>query len=71
MWGVAAGSALSLILVRVINRQSFHWSMELHFPVLQVALLGTALIAMAIATAVVSGRRAMSGDPIAAVREDW
>ena len=27
--GLAAGAAISLVLVYVVNRQSFHWSMEL------------------------------------------
>src|SRR6202165_1817703 len=30
--GLAAGGAISLILVYVVNRQSFNWSMELHLP---------------------------------------
>ena len=30
--GLAAGAAISLVLVYVVNRQSFHWSMELHPP---------------------------------------
>ena len=32
--GLAAGAAISLVLVYVVNRQSFHWSMELHPPYL-------------------------------------
>ena len=31
--GLALGCAISLMLVHVVNRQSFHWSMELHPPV--------------------------------------
>ncbi len=30
--GLALGFAISLILVHVVNRQSFHWGMELHIP---------------------------------------
>jgi putative ABC transport system permease protein len=69
--GLAAGAAISLVLVYVINRQSFHWSMELHPPYL--LLLGFVLILclLAVVTAVVSGREAMGMAPVRAVREDW
>jgi putative ABC transport system permease protein len=73
--GVAAGLGLgwliSLILVHVINRQSFHWSMDLHLPWPALAALCAILVAAAAATAVASGRRAMSDDVTRAVREDW
>jgi putative ABC transport system permease protein len=73
--GVAAGLAfgwlISLILVHVINRQSFHWSMDMYIPWRDLAILGAALIAAATVTAVLSGRRAMSGEVTRAVREDW
>jgi hypothetical protein len=32
------GTVIGLILIHVINRQSFHWSMELHMPWLQLLL---------------------------------
>lgn len=73
--GVAAGLALgwliSLVLVHVINRQSFHWSMDMSIPWTQLAALSALLIAAASATAVLGGRRAMSNEVTRAVREDW
>jgi putative ABC transport system permease protein len=69
--GLAAGAAISLVLVFVINRQSFHWSMELHPPYLLLGGFIVVLIALAIATAVLSGREAMGMGPVRAVREDW
>ena len=73
--GVAAGSAVgwlvSLILIHVINRQSFHWSMDMHFPWTELAMLGTGLVAAACVTAMLSARRAMSDEVTRAVREDW
>jgi putative ABC transport system permease protein len=69
--GLAIGWLISLILIHVINRQSFHWSMDMHMPWLSLAVLATMLIVIASATAVVSGRRAMSGDVVGTVREDW
>jgi putative ABC transport system permease protein len=69
--GLAAGAAISLVLVYVINRQSFHWSMELHPPYLLLAGFIVVLVALAVLTALVSGREAMGMGPVRAVREDW
>lgn len=70
-YGLALGTALSLILVYVINRQSFNWSIDLAIPAWQLALLSLTLIAAAAITAIWSGRAAMSQDAVRAVREDW
>jgi putative ABC transport system permease protein len=71
LYGLLLGGALSLILVYVINRQSFNWSIDLSVPWIQLALLGGTLIGASALTALWSGRAAMSQDPIRAVREDW
>jgi putative ABC transport system permease protein len=70
-FGLTVGAAISLVLVRVINRQSFHWTMELHAPWLALAGLAVLIVAAATATAVWSGRAAMKEDVVRAVREDW
>ena len=69
--GLFAGTVISLILIYVVNRQSFHWSMDLSAPVGLLAGLSAALIAAAALIAVVSGRQAMGGEVVRAVREDW
>lgn len=69
--GLAAGGAISLILVHVVNRQSFNWSMQLHPPYGFLSLLTVVLICLAIVTAVLSGREAMGIEPVRAVKEDW
>lgn len=69
--GLIAGAVISLILIYVVNRQSFHWSMDLHAPLALLALLSVGLIAAAACIAVLAGRNAMSGDVVAAVKEDW
>ena len=69
--GLALGWITGLILIHVVNRQSFHWSMDLHVPWLPLAALAAVLAAASIVTAVWSGRAAMSDDVIRAVREDW
>jgi putative ABC transport system permease protein len=70
-YGLGLGTALSLVLVYVINRQSFNWSIDLAVPAWQLAALSVTLIAAAAVTAVWSGRAAMSQDAVQAVREDW
>jgi len=69
--GTALGAAISLILIYVVNRQSFHWGMELAVPWGNLALFGLAVIALATLTAVLSGRQAMGADAVRAVKEDW
>jgi putative ABC transport system permease protein len=70
-YGLGLGTALSLVLVYVINRQSFNWSIDLAIPAWQLAVLSLTLIAAAAVTAVWSGRAATSQDAVQAVREDW
>ena len=69
--GLLAGSAISLVLVHVVNRQSFHWGMEMHFPWAFLSGLVAVLVVLAVATAVLAGREAMGMGPVRAVREDW
>ena len=69
--GLALGGITGLILIHVVNRQSFHWSMDLHVPWLSLAALVSVLVAASVVTSVWSGRAAMSDDVIRAVREDW
>ena len=69
--GFVLGVTISLILVFVVNPQSFHWTMQLHLPWGLLATVAALLLGASILTALVSGRYALSGGPIRAVREDW
>jgi putative ABC transport system permease protein len=69
--GFALGFLISLILVFVVNPQSFHWTMQLHLPWRLLAGVAVLLIGASVLTVLVSGRYALSGGPIRAVREDW
>jgi putative ABC transport system permease protein len=69
--GFPLGFLISLILIYVVNRQSFHWSMSLYVPILPLALLALALLALATFTALASARRATDAAAVTAVREDW
>jgi putative ABC transport system permease protein len=71
VYGLLLGFGLSLILVYVINRQSFSWSIDLAVPWGQLGVLSSALVAAAALTALWSGRAATGQDAIRAVREDW
>jgi putative ABC transport system permease protein len=69
--GFVLGLLISLILVFVVNPQSFHWTMQLHLPWPLLGSVAAVLVAASVATALVSGRYALSGGPVRAVREDW
>jgi putative ABC transport system permease protein len=69
--GFALGLVISLILVFVVNPQSFHWTMQLHLPWNLLGAVAAVLVLASMATALVSGRYALSGGPVRAVREDW
>jgi putative ABC transport system permease protein len=69
--GLLLGAGLSVILVYVINRESFHWSIDLAVPWGQLAALSALLIGASAVTALWSGRAAMSHEAVRAVREDW
>jgi putative ABC transport system permease protein len=69
--GFVLGLVISLILVYVVNPQSFHWTMQLHLPWPLLGSVAAVLVAASVATALMSGRYALSGGPVRAVREDW
>jgi putative ABC transport system permease protein len=69
--GLALGFGVSLILIYVVNRQSFHWGMEISVPALELAIFAVVVIGLATLTAVASGRHAMSDHVVRAVKEDW
>ena len=69
--GVGLGCVISVILIQVVNRQSFHWGMELEIPWGVLALAALGVLALATLTAIASGRKAMSVDAVRAVKDDW
>jgi putative ABC transport system permease protein len=69
--GIVLGAAISVILIYVVNRQSFHWGMEIFVPYAQLALFAIGVVALATLTAVASGRKAMGSEMAKAVKEDW
>ncbi|MBK5964358.1 ABC transporter permease [Thiocystis minor] len=69
--GLLAGGAIALVLIEVVNRQSFHWSMDLQLPVGLLLIFSLSLILLAALAARLSGAQAMRQDAVLAVREDW
>lgn len=71
LMGLVLGWLVALVLIHVINPQSFHWRIDIQLPWPALAGLAAAMLASATVAAVVSGRRAMSVGTVRAVREDW
>jgi len=70
MAGIALGMALSLILIFVINKQSFGWTIQFHWPMaVQLAALGTVFAATVLA-GLYPARMAQRLNPIQVVHED-
>ena len=69
--GIVLGGGISLILIHVVNRQSFHWGMDLAVPWAALGAFAAIVLALSVFTAVVAGRHATSGDAVRAVRDDW
>jgi putative ABC transport system permease protein len=69
--GLALGLAVSMVLVHVVNPQSFHWTMELAVPWLRLGALCMAVVLAGTVTAWLAGRAAAGRDAVMAVKEDW
>lgn len=69
--GLALGLAVAVVLVHVVNPQSFHWTMDLLVPWLRLAALCLAVVVAGTATAWLAGRAAAGRDAVLAVKEDW
>src|SRR6185437_16172025 len=68
--GLATGAGVSLVLVRIVNRQSFHWTIEVHWPALPLVLLAAAVVALCALGARVSGALAVRDEAVMAVKDD-
>jgi putative ABC transport system permease protein len=69
--GTALGLAVSVVLVHVVNPQSFHWTMDWVVPWPRLAALAVAVLAAGTLTAWFAARAAASRDMALAVKEDW
>jgi putative ABC transport system permease protein len=75
LFGIVAGGtlgvAIALVLIRVVNPQSFHWNMDLAVPWGLLGSVTALLIAAGVSTALLATRQATGTGPLRAVREDW
>ena len=69
--GLGLGLAVSLVLVKVVNPQSFHWTMDMAVPWLRLLGLCLAVVLAGTVTAWLAGRAAAGRDAVLAVKEDW
>ena len=69
--GLLLGLAVSVVLVKVVNPQSFHWTMDLSVPWGRLALLCAAVLIAGTATGWLAARGAASRQLALAVKEDW
>ena len=74
LWGVLGlllGLAISMVLVFVVNPQSFHWTMHIVLPAGRLAALCAAVMLAGTATAALSARSAAGRSAVMSVKEDW
>jgi putative ABC transport system permease protein len=70
MLGLALGFALSLVLVYVINKQSFGWTIRFHWPVAVLLVSLSVVYGATILAGLIPARLAVRLDPIEVVHED-
>ncbi len=70
LMGLVSGIAISLVLVRVVNRQSFHWNLDIHWPIAALAALVAAIVALCAFGARASAAFAVRREAILAVKDD-
>ena len=68
---VLLGLAVSVVLVHVVNPQSFHWTMDMQVPWLRLLAVCAAVVLAGTLTAWLAGRAAAGRDAVLAVKEDW
>jgi putative ABC transport system permease protein len=69
--GLVLGLAVAIVLVKVVNPQSFHWTMDMLVPWTRLATLCLAVVAAGTVTARIAGGAAAGQDAVLAVKEDW
>ena len=69
--GLLLGLAVSVVLVDVVNPQSFHWTMDMVIPWGRLLALCLAVLLAGTATAALSARSAAARQAVLSVKEDW
>jgi putative ABC transport system permease protein len=71
LMGLALGLGVAVVLVHVVNPQSFHWTMELLVPWARVGVLLLGVLIAGSVTAALAARASAGRDVVGAVKEDW
>ena len=69
--GLGLGLLVALVLIDVVNPQSFHWTMDLLLPWSRLLALCLSVVVAGTVTAWLAGRAAAGQDAVLAVKEDW
>ena len=69
--GLLLGLAVSVVLVKVVNPQSFHWTMDFRLPWARLAALCAGVMIAGTLAAWLAARRAATRQMALAVKEDW
>ncbi len=68
--GTLVGLAISMILIHVVNAQSFHWTIDTYLPIVQLTLFIFGFIALGWFGGMIFGWQTARQDPVAAVRSE-
>ncbi len=68
--GLGLGLLISVILVHVVNRESFHWSIDLSVPGVTLGLAAVVLVAATALTSALVAHAAARGTALSALREE-
>lgn len=71
VWGALVGAAIGLVLIERVNPQSFHWTMQVHWPIGLLTASAAMLVLAALVSALLASRSALGQGPLVAVRQDW
>ena len=69
--GLLLGLAVSVVLVHVVNPQSFHWTMDMALPWARLLALCAAVVLAGTLTAWLAGRGAAQQNAVRSVKDDW
>lgn len=68
--GLLSGLLMALLLIHVVNRQSFGWGIDSQFPWLAIAVVMAVVVLLSYALSWLQGRRLATVNPVAALREE-
>lgn len=68
--GLVSGVLMALVLIQVVNRQSFGWGIDTRFPWSALLLVMLVVVLLSYGLSWLHGRRLAGSDPVVALREE-